>query len=217
MEQKVEQEEGEERRGEERRGEERRGERRGEERRGEERRGEERRGEERRREERRGEERRGEERRGEEKRRHRRNKGSRKAGTCRKQRAATAFFFHTFCRTHLVERRPRAIGTYGTVATPRGSGGNCVRRPRGGAGLLALGTERPHGQAVGPAPGVFLGADSFSILFNNQLNLQGFWWFSGKKDSWKEWGSYPRTLESQLQLFALDLAIAQKMVPKMAP
>ena len=39
-----------------------------------------------------------------------------------------------------------------------------------------------------------LGIDSpfFStiVLFKNQLFLQGFGWFCGKKDSWKEWGRY---------------------------
>ena len=40
-----------------------------------------------------------------------------------------------------------------------------------------------------------LGVDSpfFSaiVLFKNQPFPQGFWWFSRKKDPWKEWGSYP--------------------------
>ena len=29
------------------------------------------------------------------------------------------------------------------------------------------------------------------VLVNNQPFPRGFWWFSGKKDPWKEWGSYP--------------------------
>ena len=52
---------------------------------------------------------------------------------------------------------------------------------------------------LGSGGGVLEPFLSTIVLFNNRsLFPQGFGVFSGRKDPWKEWGSYPR------QLFAMD-------------
>ena len=43
--------------------------------------------------------------------------------------------------------------------------------------VLALGVDSPFCSTI--------------VLFKNQLFPQGFGWFFGKKDAWKEWGRYP--------------------------
>ena len=49
-----------------------------------------------------------------------------------------------------------------------------------------------------PKVNMFLGVDSFFILFSHgsfqkpAVSNLGFWWFPEKKDPWKEWGRYPR-------------------------
>ena len=55
----------------------------------------------------------------------------------------------------------------------------------------ALSTHVPCVSHVDPLLGFDSPFFSAIVLANSQPFPQGCWWFSRKKDPWKEWGSFP--------------------------
>ena len=77
--------------------------------------------------------------------------------------------------------RRRKLANFRQLQVVQGNLGGRVSsggwREEGRGGLKILEVASPFFSAI--------------VLFKNQPFPQGFWWFSRKKDPWKEWGSYP--------------------------